>query len=91
MLAVAAVPGVAWSEVRVDVVFVHGPAVIAVTLTVTVHVSPGDRAAPVSEIAPPPATAAGVPEQVVDSPFGVDTTKPAGNISLKPTPVRVKF
>ena len=36
---------------------------------------------------PAPATAVTVPPHVPASPFGVATTRPAGSVSVKPTPV----
>ena len=36
---------------------------------------------------PVPATAVTVPPHVLASPFGVATTRPAGSVSVKPTPV----
>ena len=42
---------------------------------------------PVSEMLPEPAVAVAVPPQVLVKPFGVATTSPAGNVSVKATPV----
>jgi hypothetical protein len=87
MLAVAAVPGTAWFEVRVDVVFTHVPAVIPVTLTMTVQVLPAATLPPDREIAEPPATADTVPPQVSLTPVVLATTSPAGSGSENARPV----
>jgi hypothetical protein len=42
---------------------------------------------PLTVIVVDPATAATLPLQVVDKPFGVDTTKPLGSVSVNATPV----
>src|SRR5438270_495840 len=63
------------------------PAVVPCTFTETVHEAlvakvPADR---LTE--PEPATAVAVPPQVLDNPLGVATTRPAGRLSVKATPV----
>jgi hypothetical protein len=69
----------------------HVPAITPVTFTLIVQDVPGDNTAPV----PPrlivllPATAVIVPVHVVETPFGVDTTSPAGSVSLNSNPVRI--
>src|SRR5258706_3027424 len=62
-------------------------AVVPVTFTLKVHdvliaKVPADKLTD-----PEPATAVAVPPQVLVSPFGVATTKPAGRLSVKATPV----
>src|SRR6266404_8640124 len=55
-------------------------------LTVTVHDAFVAIEPPVREMAVEPATAAGVPPQVLLSPLGVATTSPVGSVSLNATP-----
>src|SRR5882724_3678179 len=63
------------------------PAVVPVTFTdnvqdVLIANVPADKLT-----VPEPATAVAVPPQVLVNPFGVATTKPAGRLSVKATPV----
>ncbi len=65
------------------------PAVVPVTLTEKVQEPLLARVAPDRLIEPDPAVAVIVPPpHEPDSPFGVATTKPVGNVSVKPTPLR---
>src|SRR5882724_6008341 len=63
------------------------PAVVPVTFTDNVHEALTANVPPDRLTDPEPATAVAVPPQVLDSPFGVATTKPAGRVSVKATPV----
>ena len=64
------------------------PAVVPVTFTLNVHEPLAARVPPDRLTDPDPAVAVIVPlPHVPASPFGVETTRPAGNVSLKPTPV----
>ena len=67
------------------------PAVVPWTFTETVQLAPGARLAPVKDTDDDPATAVAVPLQVVFRLFGVATTNPAGRLSVKATPFRVRF
>jgi hypothetical protein len=73
-------------ELTLPVVLFFVPAVVPVTLRETVQLLLTAMLAPVSETLPEPATAVAVPPQVLDSPFGVETTSPAGKLSVKATP-----
>ena len=87
-LAVAVPPVPPSVEVTLPVVLVCNPAAVPVTFTENVH-------EPLAAIVPPlrliefvPATAVIVPApQVPVRPFGVEMTRPAGNVSLNATPV----
>jgi hypothetical protein len=84
--AEAVLPGPLWIEVTAPVVsFV--PAVVASTFTVKVHEPLAGSVAPVKLTLDEPATAVIVPPHEPVRPFGVATTRPAGSVSLKPTPV----
>ena len=66
-----------------EVVLALLPAVIPVTFTVKVQDAPAARVAPVKLTVPDPAVAVMVPPpQEPVSPFGVDTTRPAGSVSM---------
>src|SRR5260370_23901469 len=74
-------------EVTVPVVLFWSPAVIPVTLTENVHPLLAARVAPDSLMLVVPATAALVtPPQLPERRFGFATTRPAGSLSLTPTP-----
>ncbi len=60
------------------------------TLTLMVQDSLGPKPTSVRLIELVPATAVSVPTQVPPTTLGVDTTNPAGNVSLKLTPLREK-
>src|ERR1035437_898519 len=78
------------NEVIAPVVLFFVPAVVPVTFTLKVHEALAASVAPVKLTAPDPAVATMVPApQLPVSPFGVETTRPAGNVSAKPTPVNV--
>src|SRR5258708_724252 len=90
MLAEAVPPVPPSVEVTFPVVLFCVPAAVPVTFTAKVHNVLCARVAPVklmtfvacvAVIVPPP--------QLPTRPFGVETTRPAGSVSLKPTPVRV--
>jgi hypothetical protein len=72
------------------VVLFFTPTVVPVTFTVIAQVVPGvAMLPPVRLMLPEPAVAVTVPPQLLVSPFGVATTNPAGNVSVKATPVSV--
>lgn len=90
MLAEAVPPVPPSVEVTLPVVLFCVPAAIPVTFTEKVHDALAASVAPVrlitfvfcvAVIVPPP--------QLPVRPLGVETTRPAGNVSLKPTPVSV--
>jgi hypothetical protein len=56
-------------------------------LTVKAHDPPPARLEPDKVMTPVPGVAVIVPPQVNDTPFGVATIKPAGNVSVNATPV----
>ena len=77
------------TEVIALVVFTFVPSELPVTLTLNVHEALGANVAPARVTLPDPATAVIVPPpQLPVNPFGVETTRPAGNVSVKPTPVK---
>ena len=55
-------------------------------LTVTVQLLLVATVPPVNEMVPDPAVAVAVPPQVLLKPFGVETTRPAGRLSVNATP-----
>src|SRR5580704_4720790 len=76
-------------EVTAVVTLFCAPTVAPTTFTAKVHVAPAARLAPerptlfesaAAVIMPPP--------QLPVKPFGVDTVSPAGNVSVKPIPLR---
>jgi hypothetical protein len=75
-------------ELTAPVVLALAPAVVPVTFTLNVQEPLAAIVPPERLIEPEPATAVMVPlPQVPVSPFGVETTKPAGSVSLNATPV----
>jgi hypothetical protein len=75
-------------EVTFPVVLFLVPAAVPVTLTEKVHDALAARVPADRVTVPVPAVAVIAPvPHVPVSPFGVETTKPAGSVSLKPTPV----
>src|SRR6266550_3212246 len=89
-LAKAVPPVPPSTEVTAPVVLFFVPAVVPVTFTLKVHDALATSVATVKLMLPDPATAVIVPPpQLPVSPFGVETTRPAGNVSVKPTPVNV--
>ena len=68
------------------------PAVVPVTLTENVQEAPAAKVAPERVTLPEPATAVIVPppQLPVRPLLGVDTTRPAGSVSVKATPVNAR-
>src|SRR5580692_10660863 len=89
MEAVAVLPVPPFVALTVPVVLTRLPAVTAVMLTANEHVPLVAIVPParVTLVEPPVAVTVPLP-QVPARPFGVDTTKPAGNASVKAMPVR---
>ena len=89
MDAEEAAPAAASFEVTVLVVLVMRPTTVPsdFTFRLTVQVDTPATVAPVVVMRFPPAVAVDVPPQVDARPFGVATTRPAGNVSVKATPV----
>src|SRR5260370_1350216 len=85
--AVAGLPVPPLVEETLPVVFTKFPDAVPVIFTVRVQVLLAATVPPVSEILPEPATAVATPPQVLVSPLGVATTKPAGSVSVNATPV----
>jgi len=85
--AVAVLPVPPFVEVTLPVVFVKFPDAVPVTLTWTAQLLPVAMVPPVRVMLPEPATAVAVPPHVLVVPLGVATTIPAGNVSVKATPV----
>src|SRR6185437_15154950 len=89
MLAEAVPPVPPSFEVTLPVVLFCRPAAVPVTFTENVHELFAATVAPDRLITFVPAVAVIVPlPQLPVRPFGVDTTSPAGSVSLNPTPVR---
>jgi hypothetical protein len=79
------------TEVTVLVVLFCVPTVVPVTFALKVHEALPASVAPVKLMLPDPAVAAiAPPPQLPARPFGVETTRPAGNVSVKVTPVNVE-
>src|ERR1700730_4766496 len=74
-------------EVIVLVVLLIVPAAVPVTLMLNVHDPPAPTVPPDKLTEVEPATAVAVPLQVLASAFGVATTRPPVNVSVKLTPV----
>ena len=88
MEALDVLPGPLSVAVTVTELF-FTPPVVPVTFTLKVQEVVLARVAPERLTLPEPATAVMVPPpQEPVRPFGVETTRPAGRVSLKPTPVR---
>ncbi len=85
--AVAVLP-VPWSDVTAPVVLVFVPTVVPVTFSEKLQTVVGPSAPPVRVIAFDPAVAVTVPPQLLVRLLGVATTRPAGKLSISPTPVR---
>src|SRR5512140_3150095 len=86
--AVAVPPVPPSTEITAPVTLVCVPSASPVTFALNVHEPPAARVAPVKLIAPDPAVATMVPPpQLPVSPFGDATARPAGSVSVKPTPV----
>src|SRR5207253_422236 len=87
-VALAVVPLPASTDVTAPVTLFCAPEPVAVTFTVNVHVPLAASVAPLKLTLCDPASAVIVPPpQLPLSPFGVDTTIPPGNVSVKPTPL----
>jgi hypothetical protein len=86
-VAVAVLPVPPSPEVTVPDVFVYTPEAVPITLTTMVHELFTATLPPERLMLVPPAAADAVPPQLVVRPFGVATTKPAGSVSLKASPV----
>jgi hypothetical protein len=89
MLAEAVPPVPPSLEVTAPVTLFFSPADVPVTFTENVHELLAANVAPDKLITLPPAVAVIVPPpQVPVRPLGVDTTSPAGSVSVNPTPVK---
>jgi hypothetical protein len=86
-LAEAVLPVPPLVELTAPVVFVYWPAVVPVTFTTSVQLAFTAILPPVRLMLVDPATAVAVPPHVFDRPFGVETTKPVGKVSVNATPV----
>lgn len=86
MLAVAWPPGPLWIDVMGEVTLFFTPGAVPVTSTLNWQAVMGAPFVRVIVFEPP--TAVTVPPHVPDDPFGVATTRPAGKVSVKLTPVR---
>src|SRR6266700_2434964 len=87
MLADAVFPVPPLVEITFPVVLFFTPEVVPVTLTVSVQLLLTAIVPPASDTLPEPATAVAAPPQVLVSPLGVATTRPAGSVSVNATPV----
>jgi len=77
-------------EVTAPVVLYLVPAVVPVTFTLNVHVAPIAKVAPDRLITLVPAVSVMFPPpQLPVCPLGLEITRPAGSVSLKPIPVSV--
>ena len=74
-------------EVTELVVFVYWPEAVPVTFTIIVQELFTAMLPPARLMLVLPAIAVDVPLQLLDSPFGVATVKPAGSVSVNATPV----
>src|SRR6476469_9544352 len=75
-------------DVTLPVVLFCCPAAVPVTFTENVHELLAGMVPPERLITPVPAVAVMVPApQIPVRPFGVETTRPAGSVSLKATPL----
>src|ERR1022692_4319978 len=88
-LAVAALPAPPAIEVTALVTLTFVPFDVAVTLTVKTHDAFAASDAPVRLTGNPAVAVIVPPPQAPVSPLGVDTTNPAGNVSVKPMWVNV--
>lgn len=88
VVAVAVLPCPPFVEQTLLVVLFLTPALVPVTLTLKVQELFVANVAPDKRIEPDPPVAEIVPPlQELVNPFGVATTKPAGKVFVKPTPV----
>ena len=82
-------PFPASAEVTTLVVLFCIPVAMPETFTAKLHAALAARVTPDRLTLPDPAAAAIVPPpQLPVNPLGVDTTRPAGNVSVKPIPLR---
>jgi hypothetical protein len=89
-VAVAEFPSPASTDVTALVVFTLVPPLVPVTLTEKLHWAPAASVALERETVPLPAVAVRVPPpQDPTRLFGVETTRPVGNVSVNPTPSSV--
>ena len=89
-LAEATAPGPPSTELIVLVVLFFVPNVVPVTLTLKVHEALEASVVPAKLMLPDPAVAVIVPPpQLPVRLLGVETARPAGKVSVKPTPVNV--
>src|SRR5258708_21843618 len=87
MLADAVFPVPPFVEVTAPLVLFLTPPVVPITVTATVQELLIAMVPPVREMRPLAGAAVATPPHVLLSPFGLATTKPEGNVSLKATPV----
>src|SRR5205823_17117 len=73
-------------ELTAPLVLVYWPAAVPVTFTTSVQLVLTAMLPPVRLMLVEPATAVAVPPQVFDRPFGVETTRPVGSVSVNATP-----
>lgn len=85
-VALDVLPVPAFAEVTVTLLF-FTPPVVAVTFAETTHVAPVAKVAPARVTEVEPAAAVAAPPQLLLRALGVETTKPAGRVSVKATPV----
>src|SRR5579864_205547 len=86
-LAEAVLPVPPFVELTAPLVLVYCPDAVPVTFTTRVQFVFTAMLPPVREILVEPATAVAVPPQVFERPFGVETTRPVGSVSVNATPV----
>ena len=86
MIAEAVLPVPPFVEVTAPVVLFFTPEVVPVTFTMNLQMVPAATVPPLRLTLPLPAVAVVVPPHVLLSPFGVATTSPPGNVSVKATP-----
>jgi hypothetical protein len=73
-------------ELTAPLVLLKTPAAAPVMFTDTVQADAAAMDPPEKLMLPAPAVAVAVPPQLLTSPFGVATVKPAGNVSVNATP-----
>ena len=86
-LAEAVLPVPPLVELTAPLVLVYCPDAVPVTFTTRVQLVLTAMLPPVREMLVEPATAVAVPPQVLERPFGVETTSPVGSVSVNATPV----
>src|SRR5579864_3134068 len=86
-LAEAVLPVPPLVELTAPLVLVYWPDAVPVTFTTRVQFVLTAMLPPVREMLVEPATAVAVPPQVLERPFGVETTSPVGSVSVNATPV----